>query len=77
MIALLGALALKLLPLLGGGWEGVDHEQMRLLLVTPPWPSPRKGGEKTTLLKKGEHRTPPPLLKRDGTMFEFLPVGRK
>ncbi|EKG49027.1 hypothetical protein VCHC39A1_0231, partial [Vibrio cholerae HC-39A1] len=23
MIALLGALALKLLPLLGGGWEGV------------------------------------------------------
>ncbi|EMQ01982.1 hypothetical protein VC95412_000244A, partial [Vibrio cholerae O1 str. 95412] len=36
MMALLGVLALKLLPLLGGGWEGVDHEQMRLLLVTPP-----------------------------------------
>ncbi|RBM71292.1 hypothetical protein DLR72_04260 [Vibrio paracholerae] len=61
---------------------------MRLLLVTPPWPSPRRGGEKdksplegegkkTTLLKKGGAQNSPPLLKRDGTMFEFLPVGRK
>ncbi|EKL90201.1 hypothetical protein VCHC17A2_0238B, partial [Vibrio cholerae HC-17A2] len=34
-------------------------------------------GKKTTLLKKGGAQNIPPLLKRDGTMFEFLPVGRK
>ncbi|EGR4132828.1 hypothetical protein DDM87_14195 [Vibrio cholerae] len=76
-MALLGALALKLLPLLGGGWEGVDHEQMRLLLVTPPCPSPRRGGEKDNPTQEGGSTEHPPLLKRDGTMFEFLPVGRK
>ncbi|EMP95045.1 hypothetical protein VC87395_000231B, partial [Vibrio paracholerae 87395] len=27
--------------------------------------------------KKGGAQNIPPLLKRDGTMFEFLPVGRK
>ncbi|KUO24868.1 hypothetical protein AVO51_09010 [Vibrio cholerae] len=50
--------------LLGGGWEGVDHEQMRLLLVTHP-DLPLEGeGKNTTLLKKGGAQNTTPSSKK-------------